>query len=232
MEKIQEGHLEIESHRLDFIRREIERINKEEAPPREFYSLASEDCYQMTRDSERDMDYETGEFPRFEQLDGAMVDVDKEEREGLTLIKDATFSKGGKVIFRLSELMPRGWLVIASAFIGRDFVHPGRKCIVLQRGFLTSVGGRLGAIHEIAHAQDFSENPMNREELISTLKNMSLLDREGGAWEIAKKILQDLKRRGVQWFPEQFEAEELEKMIQLCIQSHKFANENPPKQSR
>jgi len=213
---------ETEGFRWQQMKNLIKSLENEPGIP-ELYSLARDERYSVAASPPEDRDFETNLFTEFEQFDGCKIDIQRETIGELTIIHDATFyDPAGRAIFGLSEIIPEGYTIIEGGFIGRDFVNPTFKCIVVQPGFLESIGGRLCLIHEVGHSADYARTPQSRKEYLDHLKGWESPEREDEAWKHARQILIGMKQRDLQFFPEWFEKTELEKWVKFCKENHSY----------
>lgn len=215
-----------EEFKLQQIKTLIESL-KSEPGIRELYDLSRDERYNVVTSPPEGRDYESNLFAEFVQFDGCKAGIGREVHGDLTTITDAIFySSDGKEIFKLSGIIPEGYTIIEGRYIGRDFMNPTFRCIVLQTGFLESVGGRLSFLHEVGHAFDYVENPQSKEEFVSHLKGLDSPERENEAWKYSRQILEKMKQRGLKFFPDWFEEAELEKWIEFCKKNHNYPEIN------
>lgn len=159
-----------------------------------------------------------------ERTKGSIAEfMEAADNYGLSFLKEATFfDQEGKLVFKLSELIPEGYLIVEGAPLGRDFMNQHYKYIVLEEDFLQSVIGRFFALHEISHARDFTEHPLTEDKELSSDEDELQLVREGQAWKLAKGIIEDLKKKGMTWLPDSFlDSGEFERVVNFCLDYHK-----------
>jgi hypothetical protein len=210
------------SFRWDFARKMINKINGEK-PVSELVGFSRDAKYSLIQRPEEDVDPDSGLYVDFRQLDGTRVFISAKEQSGLRIIEDVKIlGENNRELFRLSSLIPSGYSVIEGAASARSFMHPGQKIIVLERGFMESIGGRLGAVHEIGHGRDYSSHPISREELLGNFKGIASREREERAWVEVNLMMTEMESRGVGWIPKSFISSRMDSFIQLAIQNHTY----------
>jgi len=218
----------------DFKLKQIQSlINKFESEPGipEMYNLCRNEKYNTFISPNEDRDYETNLFSEFKQFDGTEIKIKRESKNDLTIISEVNFyNQDNKEIFKLSEIIPEGYTIIESGYIGRDFMNPTFKYIVVHPGFLESVGGRMFFIHELGHAYDYNKTPQGRQEFLQHLKGQDVPERENEAWKYSKQILSKMEQKGLQFLPNWFEKNEMDKWIEFAKKNHNYPENIKPQE--
>ena len=151
-----------------------------------------------------------------------MIKIKRKYSQNLSFLKEAEFfNKTGKLVFKFSDIIPRDYLVVEGSPIGRDSMNQYYKYIIIEEDFLQSVIGRFFALHEIGHARDFTTHVLTENESSSD-ENELELKREENAWKLAQEVIEDLKKKDINWFPQSFfDSGEFERLVNICLDHHK-----------
>ena len=207
---------------FDTVKTFINEINFEPSDSKllDFYV----DKYDLTKNQEQDMDYDTGYYFEFEQFDGSMVNMNFEEKDGLRVLTQALISSSDKnhSLDFLEEFVPKGYKVLLEARSGKECMLSRPKVIILNPWFLNSIGGRLVALHEIGHAVNYRKMPRDRKDIVDGINVIDSLEREDSAWQEAKAMIEIAKEKAINILPDWFNDFEQNNFINECLIEHRY----------
>lgn len=177
----------------------------------------------MIKEAESDMSgNETILLEDFEQHDGSKVHVKYEKKWDLNFVKELTISTPDqKQQYDLLKLLPEGYIMLAEFPIrqGRDFMDPLSKVIVVSSSFMSNLGSRLAALHEIGHAIDLTDNP---EAFVRIFKNEDeKLKCEERAYDNMERLLEKLEEKGIQYVPKEFDKIHFNNVKEFALNTYK-----------
>lgn len=232
MEKLRtEGTLD--GHRdknWNIIKNTIENFNTEQVVNLPSVRISEDQDIFNWENSDIDINPENGFVEYFEQKNGIKVEISRiVGEEGLHILADAVFSdSSGREIFRLSNILPKRYIILEEAKHNHDFMLAGDAAvIVMAPNFLCSIEGRMRFLHELGHAFDYEEEPRTKDELLENLKGFSYKKREENAWMKAKGILRKIQANGLDFLPKGLEETVTWKDFEKeAVAEHKYKEES------
>jgi len=223
---------------FEALRKWIDRKKEQSQVEIEAFDLGVDDREYKTVAYSIDRDDDTGLYTAFEQFDGSVVRVHREEMDGIVFVEDIIFSDYAESeAISLADFIPPGYKIIEALDPMLAFMIPKTKdengIIVVPSNFFANTTGRIIAMHEIGHAIDFASNESAKKELksistgyVSREDHADVLIRgERRAWQQAKQVLTKLNQAGINWLPPSFDEKALKAAIKAQMSTYRKLRE-------